>query len=124
MEIIRALLPRATVTLNAAIPNAPQTEDQASQGADPGLTDAFKLPQPHWDRHQYEIGLMLALIDGDSETGATISDAYLATQEANENDNAITWRAFYQYRRIVSGDGGKLSDVETIVKEDLCLCFR
>lgn len=117
LEMISALLPRvappAEITAHPATPTA-----KAEQPEPETFEDVFKTPRPDWTRVHYEIGFMSALADGDREGADKIEAAYLATEDATQPNNRATWKAFAEYRRIVSGAGGALSTLEATAAEN------
>ena len=118
LEMIRALLPKSVSVSEAATLETIPTSGVQQPQPEKSIEDVFRVPQPDWDRVHYEIGFMRALAEGDRDTAAKIEEAYLASDHATESNNRPTWRAFAEYRRILSGSGGALVTLQAVAKEN------
>jgi tetratricopeptide (TPR) repeat protein len=54
----------------------------------------FITPRAGWRRTDYEMGYLYTLRTADPKNAEAISDAYLGTEQAGQDDNTATWKAF------------------------------
>jgi tetratricopeptide (TPR) repeat protein len=61
--------------------------------ATPKKGEAIK-PEADWKRTDYEMAYLYTLRTGDPKNAEAISDAYLGTEQAGQDDNTASWKAF------------------------------
>jgi hypothetical protein len=118
LQMIRALLPTVVNPARVAQEAIAITAEQPEADAEQNFDDELTTPNPDWSRGQYEIGLMHALVLGKRDVAEQVDEAYLASEDAKHETNALTWKAFSQYRRILDGAGGSLSELERLTSEE------
>jgi tetratricopeptide (TPR) repeat protein len=120
LEMITALLPsdrtERTVT-SAEISSASSPErEKPTEEARPENVD-WESPKPEWGRFHYEFAYMRFSAKGDS-TGATmIQEAYLRSDDADDDAERASWDAFCEYRRIVGKLYGSVGTLERLAEQ-------
>jgi len=104
VEMIHALSPRPIG------PSGTSTNVVSIQAADtpePTSTD-WMTPAIGWDRGDYRRAVFFLMLRDDVAGVEKMSEAYLATAESKQDDNAAEWGATVEFLRISYGKGGSL----------------
>ena len=108
LDMITALSPKMPniVSTTSDITSVPDEEPRAP----PPLDDKqWWVPKPKWVRHDYQVAYMVSIeFDVADADPQSISNAYLASDDAGKGDNRNSWEAFCEWTRLRSAKGGSL----------------
>jgi hypothetical protein len=112
IEMISALLPKTSGPTTAA---PESTSKPAGQKPPEPITDdiSWKTPRPGWKRKEYEMAFFHEILF-DDVAGATINEAYMASEDAALTDNRDTWEAYCEYTRLRFSKGGSLAKLRAL----------
>jgi hypothetical protein len=75
-------------------------------------------PKPHWDRFLFEFAFYRFIKLGEIDRANSISDAYLATGEGQQAEEASSWEAYKEFTKIRLGKNGSVSSLARLAEEN------
>lgn len=113
LEMLSSLSPKeAGPSVASSEPALPLTGEQDTSSSE---TESDRLvPKPSWGRDNYESAVLSMIFSDDMAGVKTITSAYLATAEAQANENASTWEAHVEYFQLAYGKNGNLARLKEI----------
>jgi Tfp pilus assembly protein PilF len=115
VEMISALSP-ATSSPSATSSDAKSIPgDEEREHESPGGSD-WATPKADWKRRDYEQTYWRMTVTGDTAGTANIDKAYLATEDAADTENRISWEAFAELTRLWWAKGGSLAKLKELAE--------
>ena len=93
VDMISALSPRASSPSATSSDAKSMPEDEEKEREPPADVD-WTTPKSDWKRRDYERTYWKMTVTGDTVGAENIDKAYLATEDAADNDNRNDWEAF------------------------------
>lgn len=117
LEMITALTPRIAAKSTIS-PETKSSDIEAKDGkSDSQISDEL-VPQASWDRKKYDEAIFRAIIAGKNDAARAIDRSYIATDDAKQGDNVITWAARNEWLRISYSKGETLDRLKNLAKEN------
>lgn len=117
VEMITALSPRASGRLAPSHGVQSRPEDEEPQPETPAGDD-WSTPKPEWSRHKYEYALFRMILAKNADGIEEISNAYMETTDAQEDNNRNSWLARKELECLRWGEGGSLRKLQRLAEEN------
>jgi len=102
---------RGTAVSTAVGPTMTSEELVAADGEPPDV------PDEGWDREAFERAAFLSIYKKDDTQFKLIDEAFRKHHSHSEDDSAATWKAFIEWARLRTGNGGQLKRLEKLAAE-------
>lgn len=116
LQMLSAISPNEKLTaepeLEAKASAAKKSETAVSQDDGDWYT-----PKPEWERINYEVSYVIALIRDEKEKANEIAKAYLLSQEGQIEENRITWKGYEELEQIRYGKTGSISTLKALIED-------
>jgi tetratricopeptide (TPR) repeat protein len=116
LRMILSLLPviNGTTIVETMAGPALKTDENKLNNDD----DASLIPQPNWEKVDFELAAMKSIFAGKQQYLDDISKAYLASKFVNDEHDRNLWAAESEYWKICYGKDGKLSELKDLARNN------
>lgn len=114
LQTIRSLSPTTLAPFAESMES--DVRQERAEKVDTTAEPDFFEPQEAWSRDMYRFAFTHMIAEGDEEGADRIDKSYLACADAQRPGAQESWEAAKELRRLRYGKGGKLSNLEALVK--------